>query len=61
MGSRNIRFTSSGTASLEVAGIVSRIGFQDELIVPSFTFSSTANAFAIRGARPVFVDVKEAH
>ena len=59
MGSRNIRFTSSGTASLEVAGIVSRIGFQDELIVPSFTFSSTANAFAIRGARPVFVDVKE--
>jgi len=50
--------THSGTAALEMAVLVSRIGAGDEVILPSFTFPSTANAIALRGATPVFVDVR---
>jgi dTDP-4-amino-4,6-dideoxygalactose transaminase len=49
--------THSCTASLEMAVMLSGVGPGDEVIVPSYTFSSTANAVALRGAVPVFVDV----
>lgn len=48
--------TPSCTAALEMAGILANLEPGDEVIVPSFTFVSTANAFALRGAVPVFVD-----
>lgn len=50
--------THSGTAALEMAALLLDLGPGDEVIVPSFTFSSTANAIALRGATPVFVDVR---
>jgi dTDP-4-amino-4,6-dideoxygalactose transaminase len=50
--------TSSCTASLEISCLLAGIGPGDEVILPSHTFSSTANAIALRGAVPVFVDVK---
>lgn len=49
--------THSGTAALEMAAILADAGPGDEIIMPSFTFPSTANAFVLRGATPVFVDV----
>jgi dTDP-4-amino-4,6-dideoxygalactose transaminase len=51
--------TPSCTAALELAALVLRIGPGDEVIVPSFTFSSTANAFLLRGARIVFADIQK--
>ncbi len=51
--------THSCTAALEMAAILLDIQPGDEVIMPSFTFVSTANAFVIRGAKPVFVDVRE--
>jgi len=51
--------TPSCTAALEMAAILADVGPGDEVIVPTFTFVSTANAFAARGATPVFVDVDE--
>ncbi len=50
--------TTSCTHALELAAMLLDLGDGDEVIVPSFTFSSTACAVAIRGARPVFVDVE---
>lgn len=50
--------THSGTAALEMAAILADIGPGDEVIMPSFTFVSTANAFVLRGAVPVFVDIR---
>lgn len=50
-------FTPSATAALEMATILADIQPGDEIIMPSYTFSSTANAFCLRGARPVFVDI----
>ena len=50
--------THSGTAALEMAALLLDIKPGDEVIVPSFTFVSTVNAFALRGARPVFIDVR---
>lgn len=49
--------THSGTAALEMAALLLNIKPGDEVIMPSFTFVSTANAFALRGAIPVFVDI----
>ena len=51
--------TSSCTAALEMSMLLLGIGPGDEVIMPSFTFVSTANAVALRGATPVFVDVRE--
>lgn len=48
----------SGTAALEMAAILADVGPGDEVIMPSFTFPSTANAFVLRGAVPVFVDIE---
>lgn len=50
--------TPSATAALEMAALLIGIGPGDEVIVPSFTHPSTANAFVLRGAVPVFVDVQ---
>ena len=49
--------TTSGTASLEMAALLCNLKPGDEVIVPSYTFVSTVNAFALRGAVPVFVDI----
>ena len=49
--------TTSGTSALEMAALLMDIQPGDEVIMPSYTFCSTANAFALRGAAIVFVDV----
>lgn len=50
--------TPSGTHSLEMAALLLDIRAGDEVIMPSYTFVSTANAFVLRGARIVFVDIR---
>lgn len=50
--------THSCTAALEMAAILADIQPGDEVIMPSYTFVSTANAFVLRGATPVFVDIR---
>lgn len=50
--------TTSCTHALEMAAILLEIGPGDEVIIPSFTFVSTANAFAMRGAKIVFADIR---
>lgn len=50
--------TTSCTAALEMAGLLFNLGQGDEVIIPAFTFVSTANAFALRGVRPVFADIR---
>lgn len=55
---RRVLLTHSCTAALEMAAMLSEVGPGDEVIMPSFTFSSTATAFVLRGATPVFVDIK---
>lgn len=50
--------THSCTAALEMAAILCDIRPGDEIIMPSFTFVSTANAFVLRGGVPVFIDIK---
>ena len=50
--------THSGTGALEMAAILCDIQPGDEVIMPSFTFVSTANAFVLRGGAPVFVDIR---
>ncbi|MDF2690482.1 MAG: rffA [Gammaproteobacteria bacterium] len=57
-GSKKALLTHSCTAALEMAAILADIQPGDEVIMPSFTFVSTANAFVLRGAVPVFVDVR---
>lgn len=50
--------TTSGTSALEMAAVMCNLKQGDEVILPSYTFSSTANAFALRGAKLVFVDIR---
>ena len=50
--------TNSCTASLEMSALLADITVDDEVIMPSFTFSSTANAFVLRGAKPIFIDIR---
>ena len=57
VGSPRALLTTSCTHALEMAAFLLDVGPGDEVIVPSFTFTSTANAFAVRGARPVFADI----
>lgn len=57
-GIPRVLLTASGTAALEMAALLCRVGPDDEVILPSFTFVSTANAFVLRGAKPVFVDIR---
>jgi dTDP-4-amino-4,6-dideoxygalactose transaminase len=58
IGSSRALLTHSGTAALEMAALLADVGPGDEVIMPSFTFASTANAFVLRGATPVFVDIE---
>jgi dTDP-4-amino-4,6-dideoxygalactose transaminase len=58
VGSRRAYLTHSCTGALEMAAILADIGPGDEVILPSFTFVSTANAIALRRATPVFVDIR---
>ncbi len=57
LGTAKVLLTPSCTAALEMAAILLDFSPGDEVIMPSFTFVSTANAFALRGARIVFVDI----
>ena len=54
---KKVFLTSSGTDSLEMAALLADIKLGDEVIMPSYTFVSTANAFLLRGARIVFIDI----
>lgn len=58
MGRGDAFLTTSCTHALEMATLVAGIGPGDEVILPSFTFTSTANAVVLRGAIPVFVDIR---
>lgn len=58
-GSRKALLTHSCTAALEMAALLLDIKPGDEIIMPSYTFVSTANAFVLRGGVPVFVDIRE--
>lgn len=58
VGCSKALLTQSCTAGLELAALLADVQPGDEVIMPSFTFVSTANAFAMRGAVPVFVDVR---
>ena len=51
--------TTSGSSALDMAALLCELRPRDEVILPSFTFSSTANAFVLAGARLVFVDVRQ--
>lgn len=57
-GSSKVLLTTSGTHALDLSAILTDVGAGDEVIMPSYTFSSTANAFALRGATVVFVDIR---
>ena len=57
-GARMVLLTTSCTTALEMSAILCKVEPGDEVIMPSFTFVSTANAFYLRGARPVFVDIR---
>lgn len=57
-GAGRVLLTHSCTAALEMSAVLINAGPGDEIIMPSFTFSSTANAFVLRGATPVFVDIR---
>ena len=56
--SKKIHLTTSGTTALEMACMLADIGPGDEVILPSYTFSSTATAIVLFGATPVFVDIR---
>ncbi len=58
LGSQKTLLTPSCTASLEMSAILADIVPGDEVIMPSYTFVSTANAFALRGAKIIFVDIR---
>jgi dTDP-4-amino-4,6-dideoxygalactose transaminase len=57
-GCRKALLTHSCTAALEIAAMLADTRPGDEIIMPSYTFVSTANAFALRGGVPVFVDIR---
>lgn len=55
-GFKKVLLTQSCTDALEMAALLLEVGPDDEIILPSFTFVSTANAFALRGAKLIFAD-----
>ncbi|MGJ8590039.1 MAG: dTDP-4-amino-4,6-dideoxygalactose transaminase [Yoonia sp.] len=60
IGAKRALLTHSCTAALEMAALLCNLGPGDEVIMPSFTFVSTANSVALRGATPVFADIDPA-
>ena len=58
LGAKKSIITNSCTTALEAAALILNIKKNDEIIMPSYTFVSTANAFALRGAKPVFAEIK---
>lgn len=58
LGVPKVLLTTSCTHALELSAMLLDIQSGDEIIVPSFTFVSTVNAFVLRGARPVFADIR---
>lgn len=58
LGGPKVLLTTSCTHALDMAALLLEIRPGDEVIIPSFTFVSTVNAFVLRGARPVFVDIR---
>ena len=58
LGVPKVLLTTSCTHALEMAALLLNIEPGDEVIVPSFTFVTTVNAFVLRGARPVFIDIR---
>ena len=58
LGIQKALLTTSCTHALEMAALLLEIAPGDEVVLPAFTFPSTANAFVLRGARPVFVDIR---
>src|SRR5205807_9930402 len=58
IGCRQAYLTHSCTGALELAFTLAEIGPGDEVVMPSFTFVTTANAVVARGGRPVFVDIR---
>ena len=58
LGVNKVLLTTSCTHALEMAALLLDIGPGDEVVVPSFTFVSTVNAFVLRGAKPVFADIR---
>jgi dTDP-4-amino-4,6-dideoxygalactose transaminase len=59
LGMKKSLLTTSCTHALEMAAILLNIQTGDEVIVPSFTFVSTINAFVLRGAKPIFSDIRK--
>ncbi|WP_210308036.1 aminotransferase class I/II-fold pyridoxal phosphate-dependent enzyme [Mesorhizobium huakuii] len=59
VGCAKALLTHSCTAALEMSALLLDIVPGDEIIMPSYTFTSTANAFVLRGGVPVFVDIRE--
>ncbi len=59
LGTDKFYLTNSCTSSLEISAHLSKFKIGDEFILPSYTFTSSANAFVMRGGVPVFVDVRE--
>ena len=57
-GTKKALLTTSGSSALDMAAFLCDINVGDEVILPSFTFSSTANAFVLAGAKLVFVDIR---
>lgn len=57
-GTAKALLTTSCTHALEMAAMLAKIKYGDEIIMPSYTFVSTANAFVLRGAKIVFVDIR---
>jgi dTDP-4-amino-4,6-dideoxygalactose transaminase len=58
LGAPRVLLTTSCTTALELAALLLDLASGDEVIMPSFTFVSTANAVVLRGARPVFIDIR---
>lgn len=58
LGSGYPLLTQSATAALDMAALLANLNPGDEVIMPSYTFVSTANAFVLRGAIPVFIDIR---
>ena len=61
LGAPRVLLTTSGTHALELAAMLLEPEAVDEVILPSFTFVSTANAFRLAGARLVFADIRPRH